>query len=595
MLFNTQRYHRALRFAAIVTLLMSLALAYQGGSNPVQAQGRVLEIGPIATMAMDDTGSGWAWTEPSGGTRGEPKLLRIAGNTYRAATINSPDAGQLVRNTDVLYDIDLVSQIGEGWAIGAGGGVRIWRLQGGVWRNYPHNLGRDVVLKDLAVSNDGRDGWITGTRSNLRGVLLRLRDGQWVEQAQTSGPELQYVAISPNGAHAWAVGQVPVPGGGSAIAVYQWLNGAWMIRNTFQGAPVVVAGQIAVNALTVDDNGNGWLLSPTTLHATRDAYITRLTNESLEQVAVDLPLTAAGGGNIISVYLHDAQVNAVGNGWITGAAQVAAQSGRPQTLPVLIRVVGSRFQEISTATLGIGPTLFDPTIVRLSPLAITPDGSHTWLASDLSAEFLSLLEISEAWVQAAPSVAVTLPGPGFCFQESRYCLRGAFARYWAANGGLRQFGFPITPEVTERLGNRTYTVQYTERARLEYHPENRPPNDVLLGLLGNALADPRLGENPFKPAAPNNSPGFRYFPQTGHNVGPPFLALWESRGGMPVFGLPRSEAFEEKSAIDGKTYLVQYFERNRLEYHPENVGTGYELLLGLLGLEHFQKTYGYKP
>jgi hypothetical protein len=32
-------------------------------------------------------------------------------------------------------------------------------------------------------------------------------------------------------------------------------------------------------------------------------------------------------------------------------------------------------------------------------------------------------------------------------------------------------------------------------------------------------------------------------------------------------------------------YLVQYFERNRFEYHPENAGNKYEVLLGLLGID----------
>jgi glucose/arabinose dehydrogenase len=46
-----------------------------------------------------------------------------------------------------------------------------------------------------------------------------------------------------------------------------------------------------------------------------------------------------------------------------------------------------------------------------------------------------------------------------------------------------------------------------------------------------------------------------------------------------------SEEFEEKNPTDGKTYIVQYFERNRFEYHPENKGTPYEVLLGLLGTQ----------
>ncbi len=75
----------------------------------------------------------------------------------------------------------------------------------------------------------------------------------------------------------------------------------------------------------------------------------------------------------------------------------------------------------------------------------------------------------------------------------------------------------------------------------------------------------------------------------------PFLAYWTGHGGLPVFGLPRSEAFDERNAADGKVYKVQYFERNRLEYHPENAGTKFEMLLGLLGVEQFRTTYGYTP
>src|SRR5207253_4450759 len=48
----------------------------------------------------------------------------------------------------------------------------------------------------------------------------------------------------------------------------------------------------------------------------------------------------------------------------------------------------------------------------------------------------------------------------------------------------------------------------------------------------------------------------------------------------------------------GRSYLVQYFERSRFEYHPENAGTPYEVLLGLLGTQLSQKRgypYGWYP
>ena len=36
-----------------------------------------------------------------------------------------------------------------------------------------------------------------------------------------------------------------------------------------------------------------------------------------------------------------------------------------------------------------------------------------------------------------------------------------------------------------------------------------------------------------------------------------------------MFGYPISEEFTEVNQADGRTYTVQYFERNRFEWHPE--------------------------
>jgi len=78
-----------------------------------------------------------------------------------------------------------------------------------------------------------------------------------------------------------------------------------------------------------------------------------------------------------------------------------------------------------------------------------------------------------------------------CFPETGKCVRGDFLTYWRANGGLRQQGLPISDEMQETQApppagdGKTYTVQYFERSRFERHPENQPPNDVLLGLLGS--------------------------------------------------------------------------------------------------------------
>jgi len=86
---------------------------------------------------------------------------------------------------------------------------------------------------------------------------------------------------------------------------------------------------------------------------------------------------------------------------------------------------------------------------------------------------------------------------------------------------------------------------------------------------------------PIAPPAP--STGKRFFAETSHSLGDPFLAYWTSNGGLAQFGYPLTEAFSEKSVDDGKTYTVQYFERARFEHHPEQAGTPYEVLLGFLG------------
>src|SRR5207253_4497042 len=53
------------------------------------------------------------------------------------------------------------------------------------------------------------------------------------------------------------------------------------------------------------------------------------------------------------------------------------------------------------------------------------------------------------------------------------------------------FGYPISEQFTEQsdTDGRYYTVQYFQRNRFEFHPENQPPYDVLLGLLGKNLME----------------------------------------------------------------------------------------------------------
>ncbi len=164
-----------------------------------------------------------------------------------------------------------------------------------------------------------------------------------------------------------------------------------------------------------------------------------------------------------------------------------------------------------------------------------------------------------------------------------------FLDYWQQHGGLAQFGYPLGPEAMEvsPADGRLYLTQWFERNRFEYHPENADPAyHVLLSLLGRDLAAGRQAEAPFRATqAGTQNPGCLFFPQTGHSICRTFRQYWEEHGGLPLYGYPLSEEFQERNPTDGKSYTVQYFERNRFELHPENVGSPYRVLLGLLGTQ----------
>ncbi len=199
----------------------------------------------------------------------------------------------------------------------------------------------------------------------------------------------------------------------------------------------------------------------------------------------------------------------------------------------------------------------------------------------LTAIVLLMLMLSSA--VASPSARAA---DNQCFDETHQCVSGRFLQYWRAHGldmgdtgisfreSLALFGYPISPEFTQPLEDgKRYTVQYFERARFEYHPDKPAPYNVLLGQFGRTIhpADP--------PAAPKADA--TYFGETGHNLGGGFRSYWQTHGGLAQFGYPISEEYME-TLEDGKGYIVQYFERARFEFHPENPAP-YDILLGQFG------------
>ncbi len=168
------------------------------------------------------------------------------------------------------------------------------------------------------------------------------------------------------------------------------------------------------------------------------------------------------------------------------------------------------------------------------------------------------------------------------FPETGLAIGGGFLGYWNHFAGLPVVGYPLTGEIAEL----DVTTQYFERARFEWHPGLAPDHfDVLLGLLGHDVAAIRNlpGTPPFQPSASNNSCTF--FPSTGHNLCGGFRDYWNQFGGLAVYGFPISEEFQGRNSDDGKVYTVQYFERQRFEWHPGEWPERYDVMLGRLSAE----------
>jgi uncharacterized protein YkwD len=149
---------------------------------------------------------------------------------------------------------------------------------------------------------------------------------------------------------------------------------------------------------------------------------------------------------------------------------------------------------------------------------------------------------------------------------------GTFERF-----GLARLGYPISEERTEN----GRTVQYFERVRMEAHPELASRgSEVLMSRLGVDLTGAQFARvTPFK-----SSPTRLFVPETGHSLAEPFMSFWRGNGAVELFGYPISEPMQQ----DG--LRVQWFERARMEYHPELASRGQAIQLTHLGKLAFQRS-----
>src|SRR3954447_7314760 len=105
------------------------------------------------------------------------------------------------------------------------------------------------------------------------------------------------------------------------------------------------------------------------------------------------------------------------------------------------------------------------------------------------------MSLKEALTAALLLIVVTaLPFPqppaagaestGRLYPETGFTLASEFVNFYDEHGGGPLFGYPVT-EAREENG---YLAQWTERQRLEWHPEHAGTAfEVQLGLLGTEL------------------------------------------------------------------------------------------------------------
>ncbi len=158
-----------------------------------------------------------------------------------------------------------------------------------------------------------------------------------------------------------------------------------------------------------------------------------------------------------------------------------------------------------------------------------------------------------------------------------HLVQGEFLKFYrSASDPLLVFGYPITDEFIDPDSG--LTTQYFDRARFELVSTNSGPM-VQLAPLGVHL---HTDDAPLAPI-PTNSSACRYFQATGKSVCYAFLQFYDGNDGPVFFGNPISDV----EIRDGR--YVQYFERARMEWQPDNPTDQHVALTDLGTIEFYAR------
>jgi hypothetical protein len=158
-----------------------------------------------------------------------------------------------------------------------------------------------------------------------------------------------------------------------------------------------------------------------------------------------------------------------------------------------------------------------------------------------------------------------------------YTVQGEFLKFYrSANDPLLVFGYPITDEFIDPQTRRP--TQYFQRARFDL-VSSSAGEIIELAPLGKLL---HTGDAPLAPI-PTNSSACRFFQDPGLSVCYAFLQFYDGNNGPVFFGNPVSNV----EIRDGR--YVQYFERARMEWQPDNPSDQHVALTHLGAIEFYAR------
>jgi hypothetical protein len=560
--------------------------ALLAGARTIGPNGGQLVLDSITDIALENGANGWA-TAGSGIYRLENNAWRrfsgAAGTTFLKA-ISLP-------SQDVQYIVGSETERQPPYA----SNVLALRYLNGDWRNASFISREDGTtglrpgsLNDIVAQPD-TTAWAVGAQpSDVQGwqrpLVLYNDGGNWHDMTPAAWRYGNLTALAMiSSAEGWATGVLGRPGGEGPDAVRPAIvhlkDGVWT-EEVLPALPIS-SQPFSVYGITLGSAGEAWAI-----------FFDAGTGCSFGSL---LHYSAGAWSLVPPPTLQNRSVTQIGlipgtnRGWLSlGGCQA-----RGQNLPAQ----RARFDN-GAITIDTSGTQLAPNIYALL------DDTHQWAASSGSFVTYSDAPLPTDRISTYP------PGDLF-FPETGHSISGEFKTYYQTHGlelgdrgvsareSLALFGYPVSEpydEINAEDGQR-YRVQYFERARFELHPENQAPYRVLLGRLGfGSLIRRRSGAEPVLPNPDPYPPAPECprFPETGYSNCPPFAAYWQRHGGLAVFGFPIVNMRQEQNETDGRSYNTQWFERERMEFHPENAGTPYEVLLGLLGSEEL-RVRGYLP